>query len=69
MNTELEQRDNAVLKQVKEKLGNLLQQYLFDENDVYQRQAKKTIERVLHKMMLHWIYMGFYMKQIRLHWP
>ena len=49
MNTELEQRDNAVLKQVKEKLGNLLQQYIFDENDVYQRQAKKTIERVLQQ--------------------
>ena len=49
MNTELEQRDSIVLKQVKEKVGNLLQQYIFDENDVYQLQAKKTIERVLQQ--------------------
>ncbi len=47
MNNELLQRDKVVLEQVKAKAQQILQHYLFDENDIYQRQTKETVERIL----------------------
>lgn len=40
-------RDKEVLGQVQEKLRNIVQQYVFDEKDVFQRKTKDAIDRIL----------------------
>jgi len=40
-------RDQAILEQAKVKVQSLLQQYIFDENDFYQRKTKDAMVKVL----------------------
>lgn len=51
INDTLMLRDNEVLEQVKDKLRNIMHQYILDEKVPYQRQALQTINRVLKSDM------------------
>lgn len=47
-NDMLKQRDKDVLGQVQKNLRNIMQQYVLDEKELYQRQALQTINRVIY---------------------
>lgn len=47
MENNLRLRDQAVLDQAQAKVQSLLQQYIFDEKDLYQRKTKEAMDSVL----------------------
>lgn len=47
MDNNLRLRDQAVLDQAQAKVQSLLQQYIFDEKDLYQRKTKEAMDSVL----------------------